>query len=133
MTHLTPCEVVSALLILCAPAASEGEPVLLVSVGDGDAEVLALVALPHITRPPLVWPPVMVILVITVEAGPWGNRRGLTAEVFTVAIVLLAHTDHGVIVTLSVMTMIEALTKMTVTTIILTLSPCSSRVWSTPC
>ena len=135
MTHLTPGEVVSALLVLCAPAASEGEPVLLVSVSDGDAEVLALVALPHIPIPPHVWPSMVVILVIAVEPGPWGDGRGLTAEVLAVAHVLLAHADRGVIVTLAVMTMIEALTMKTVTTNILTLtlSPCSSRVWSTPC
>ena len=110
MTHLTPGEVVSALLVLCAPATSEGKPVLLVSVGDGDAEVLALVALPHISIPPHVWPPMMVILVIAVEPGPWGDGRGLTAEVLAVAHVLTAHADHRVVVTLSVMTMVEALT-----------------------
>ena len=108
--HLATSEVVSPLFVLSAPAASEGEPVALVCVGDRDAEILALVALLHVARPlrPVVVR--VVVLVVAEEAGARGDGRGLAAEVLAVAHVLPAHADHRVVVTLPVVTVVEALT-----------------------
>ena len=96
LTHLAPSEIVSALLITCAPTAS--------------VQNCTMFCFRHLYTVLLfLWALLIPMLTPTIQSWTWCYRRGLTRVIIRVTKFICTHTDRTVVMTFSTMAMFKSL------------------------